>query len=59
MESDKTHECRLRVGSVNVTSMWKREGEVVEMVLGGGWIFVVFRSQDGRVRVPRFWGASL
>ena len=30
--SDKTHECRLRVGSVNVTSMWKREGEVVEMV---------------------------
>ena len=28
----KTHECWLRVGSVNVTSMRKREGEEVEMV---------------------------
>ena len=29
---DKTHECWLRVGSVNVTSMRKMEGVVVEMV---------------------------
>ena len=29
---DKTHECQLRVGSVNVSSMWKREGEMAEMV---------------------------
>ena len=29
---DKTHECRLRVGSVNVSSMWKKEGEMAEMV---------------------------
>ena len=29
---NKTHEFRLRVGSVNVTSMGKRENEVMEMV---------------------------
>ena len=29
---NKTDECRLRVGSVNVTSMWKREVEMVDMV---------------------------
>ena len=29
---DKTHECQLRVGSVNVSSMWKKDGEMAEMV---------------------------
>ena len=29
---DKTRECQLRTRSINVTSMWRREDEVVEMV---------------------------
>ena len=29
---DKTRECQLRMRSVDVTSMWRRKGEVVEMV---------------------------
>ena len=51
---DKTHECWLRVGSVDVSSMWRREGEMAEMVARRRLDFVVFRNQDGRMRVLGF-----